>query len=175
MSMRDPLAIGMIILMTFSAMAQGPKLGQPIAPADAAAWDISIAPDGSGLPPGRGTAKEGEAVFAAKCQACHGDRAAGGPNDALVGGVGSLAPGKAPVKTVGSFWPYATTLFDYVRRAMPFQEAKSLTSEEIYAVSAYILNLNDIIGPDDVLDAQSLPKVRMPNRDGFNPFPRNPK
>jgi cytochrome c len=88
--------------------------------------------------------------------------------------MGSLAPGKTPVKTVGSYWPYATTLFDYVRRAMPFQESKSLTSDEIYAVSAYILSLNGIIGTDEVLDAQSLPKVRMPNRDGFIAFPRNP-
>jgi S-disulfanyl-L-cysteine oxidoreductase SoxD len=175
MSMREYLASGMLLLLGLPASAQGPKLGQPIAPGDIAAWDISIAPDGSGLPSGRGTASEGEAVFASKCQACHGERAVGGLNDTLVGGMGSLAPGKAPVKTVGSYWPYATTLFDYVRRAMPFQETKSLTSDEIYAVSAYILSLNGIIGTDDVLDAQSLPKVRMPNRDGFNPFPRNPK
>jgi len=94
---------------------------------------------------------------------------------ALVGGMGTLAPDKTPIKTVGSFWPYATTLFDYVRRAMPFQESKSLTADELYAVSAYILNLNGIIGPNDVIDAHSLPKVRMPNRDGFIPFPRNPK
>jgi cytochrome c len=92
-----------------------------------------------------------------------------------VGGIGSLASGKPPVKTVGSYWPYATTLFDYIRRAMPFVESKSLTNDEVYAVSAYILNLNEIIGKDDVLDAQSLPKVRMPNRDGFIPFPRSPK
>jgi cytochrome c len=92
-----------------------------------------------------------------------------------VGGIGSLAPDKAPVKTVGSYWPYATTLFDYVRRAMPFPESKSLTSDEIYAVSAYILNLNGIVGINDVLDAQALAKVKMPNRDGFIPFPRNPK
>ena len=102
-------------------------------------------------------------------------KAAGKPNDALVGGVGSLAPDKVPMKTVGSFWPYATTLFDYVRRAMPFQESQSLTSDELYAVSAYILHLNGIVAANDVLDAQSLPKVRMPNRDGFIPFPRNPK
>ncbi len=89
--------------------------------------------------------------------------------------MGSLAPDKVPMKTVGSFWPYATTLFDYVRRAMPFQESQSLTSDELYAVSAYILHLNGIVGANDVLDAQSLPKVRMPNRDGFIPFPRNPK
>ncbi|MEA2989557.1 MAG: S-disulfanyl-L-cysteine oxidoreductase SoxD, partial [Alphaproteobacteria bacterium] len=115
------------------------------------------------------------AVYAAKCQACHGEKGAGQPNDRLVGGAGSLAPGNAPVKTVGSYWPYATTLFDYVRRAMPFQDSKSLTDDEVYAVSAYILNLNGIIAANDVMDAQSLPKVRMPNRDGFIPFPRNPK
>jgi cytochrome c len=93
----------------------------------------------------------------------------------LVGGIGSLAPGKAPVKTVGSYWPYATTLFDYVRRAMPFPESKSLTNDELYAVSAYILNLNEIVGANDMLDAKSLADVRMPNRDGFIPFPRNSK
>ena len=90
-------------------------------------------------------------------------------------GLRTVAPDKIPMKTVGSFWPYATTLFDYVRRAMPFQESKSLTADELYAVSAYILNLNGIVGSNDVLDAQSLPKVRMPNRDGFIPFPRNTK
>lgn len=93
----------------------------------------------------------------------------------LVGGVGSLASGNTPVKTVGGYWPYATTLFDYVRRAMPFPETKSLTNDEIYAVSAYILNLNGIVATNDVLDAQSLPKVKMPNRGGFIPFPRDPK
>jgi S-disulfanyl-L-cysteine oxidoreductase SoxD len=174
MSMLERLAAGMVMLLAPCALAQGPKFGQEIAPTDIAAWDISIGPDGLALPPGRGTAKEGEAVFAAKCQACHGEKAKGGPNDPLVGGIGSLAPGKTPVKTVGSYWPYATTLFDYVRRAMPFQESKSLTSDEIYAVSAYILSLNGIISADEVLDAQSLPKVRMPNRDGFIAFPRNP-
>ncbi len=178
MSMLKHLALGaaVVALTTVAASAQTPpKFGQPIAPADIAPWDISIGPDGAGLPPGRGTAAQGEAVYAAKCQACHGEKGAGRPNDALVGGKGSLEAGKAPVKTVGSYWPYATTLFDYIRRAMPFQESKSLTDDEVYAVSAYILNLNEIIGKDDVLDAQSLPKVRMPNRDGFIPFPRNPK
>ena len=149
-------------------------VGQPITPADILPWDISIGPDGAGLPPGRGTAEQGAAVYAAKCQACHAEKGAGGPNDALVGGVGSLASGK-PIRTVGSYWPYATTLFDYIRRAMPFQESQSLTSDEVYAVSAYILSLNGIVGSNDVLDAQSLPKVKMPNRDGFVAFPRNPK
>jgi S-disulfanyl-L-cysteine oxidoreductase SoxD len=165
----------LLVVQCFAASAQSPKFGQPIAPADVAPWDISIGPDGAGLPPGRGTAAQGETVYAAKCQACHGEKGAGKPNDALVGGIGTLAPGKAPVKTVGSYWPYATTLFDYIRRAMPFQESQSLSADEVYAVSAYILNLNGIIGTDDVLDAQTLPKVRMPNRDGFVPFPRNPK
>ncbi len=163
------------MLVTAPALAQEPQFGQPIAEGDIAPWDISIGPDGVGLPSGRGTAKQGEAVYAAKCQACHGQKGDGGPNDLLAGGIGSLAPGQVPVKTVGSYWPYATTLFDYVRRAMPFPESKSLTNDELYAVSAYILNLNGIIGPDDVLDAKSLPHVRMPNRDGFIPFPRNPK
>jgi len=164
-----------IIALTATVSAQAPKFGQPIAPADIAPWDISIGPDGAGLPPGRGTAAQGEAVYAAKCQACHGEKGAGRPNDRLVGGKGTLEAGKAPVKTVGSYWPYATTLFDYIRRAMPFQESKSLTNDEAYAVAAYILNLNEIIGKDDVLDAQSLPNVRMPNRDGFILFPRSPK
>jgi cytochrome c len=174
--MRKRVLLGTAIaLVATAAVAQTPQFGQPIAPADIAPWDISIGPDGTGLPAGRGTVAQGEAVFAAKCQACHGEKGAGRPNDTLVGGAGSLAPDKAPVKTVGSYWPYATTLFDYIRRAMPFQESKSLSDDDVYAVSAYILNLNGIIGKDDVLDAQSLPKVAMPNRDGFIPFPRNPK
>ena len=164
-----------LVVVAAPALAQAPQFGQPISPADLAPWDISIGPDGVGLPAGSGTPAQGATVFAAKCQACHGEKGAGGPNDRLVGGKGSLAAGQAPVKTVGSYWPYATTLFDYIRRAMPFVDSKSLTSDEIYAVSAYILNLNGIVGSNDVIDAQSLPNVRMPNRDGFIPFPRNPK
>jgi cytochrome c len=152
--------------------AEGPGLGQPVAPADLAPWDISVGPDGVGLPPGRGTAAQGEAVYASKCQACHGEKGAGKPNDALVGGLGTIASDRPAVKTVGSYWPYATTLFDYVRRAMPWNETKSLSNDELYAVSAYILHLNGVIAATDVIDAQSLPKVRMPNRDGFIPFPR---
>jgi S-disulfanyl-L-cysteine oxidoreductase SoxD len=175
MSMLRRIAFCAAVVVATSALAQAPQFGQSIAPADIGPWDISIGPEGAGLPPGRGTAAQGESVYAAQCQGCHGEKGAGGPNDALVGGIGSLVPDKTPVRTVGSYWPYATTLFDYVRRAMPFQESKSLTSDEVYAVSAYILNLNGIIGTNDVLDAQSLPKVKMPNRDGFIPFPRNPK
>jgi cytochrome c len=173
--MRKRLALCAAMFATVPALAQAPQFGQEIAPAYIAPWDISIGPDGAGLPPGSSTASQGEAVYTAKCQACHGEKGAGGPNDALVGGIGSLALGKSPVKTVGSYWPYATTLFDYIRRAMPFPETKSLTNDEVYAVSAYILNLNGVVGTDEVLDAQSLPKVKMPNRDGFIPFPRDPK
>lgn len=175
MTTLERLTICAALLFAAPASAQAPRFGQPIAPADIAPWDISIAPDGRGLPPGRGTGKQGETIYAAKCQGCHGEKGKGGPNDALVGGIGSLAAGQPPVKTVGSFWPYATTLFDYLRRAMPFQQSQSLTADEVYAVSAYILHLNGIVGENDVLDARSLPKVRMPNRDGFIPFPRNPK
>jgi cytochrome c len=113
-----------------------------------------------------------EAVYAAKCVACHGEKGTGKPNDQLVGGQGTLPGDKPPVKTVGSFWPYATTVFDYVRRAMPYNESKSLTNDEIYAVVAYILNLNGIIADNDTMDAQTLRRVKMPNRDGFVTFSR---
>ena len=169
------LCAAMLLAALTAASAQTPQFGQPIAPADIAPWDISIGPDGKGLPPGSGTAKQGEAIYAAKCQACHGEKGAGKPNDQLVGGNDTIKSNKPAVKTVGSYWPYATTLFDYMRRAMPFNESKTLTPDETYAVSAYILNLNNIIGADDVLDARSLPKVQMPNKDGFIPFPRSPK
>ena len=175
MSMCKHLALCAALFVAGPALAQASQFGQSIAPADIGSWDISIGPDGAGLPAGSGTASQGEAVYVAKCQACHGEKGVGGPSDALVGGMGSLAPGKTPVKTVGSYWPYATTLFDYIRRAMPFPETKSLTDDEIYAVTAYILNLNGIVATDEVLDAQSLPKVKMSNRDGFIPFPRSPK
>jgi cytochrome c len=162
-----------LIALASSAFAQqGPNLGKAISPEDLAAWDISIGPDGAGLPAGSGTVKQGEAVFMAKCQACHGEKGAGTPNDRLVGGQGSLPGDKPPVKTVGSYWPYATTLFDYIRRAMPFNESKSLTSDEVYGVVAYLLNLNGVIPESETLNAQSLPKVVMPNREGFVVFAR---
>ena len=124
-----------LTLTVASALAaEPPRFGQTISPADLAPWDISVGPDGAGLPPGRGTPKQGEVVFVAVCQACHGEKGAGRPNDQLVGGFGTLASDRPAVKTVGSYWPYATTLFDYVRRAMPYQETKSLTDNELYAV-----------------------------------------
>jgi S-disulfanyl-L-cysteine oxidoreductase SoxD len=172
MSMRKLIAAGALLALCSPAFAQSPNLGKPISPEDLASWDISIGPDGAGLPPGSGTAKQGEAVFAAKCQACHGAKGAGQPNDRLVGGQGSLPGDKPAIKTVGSYWPYATTLFDYVRRAMPYVESKSLSPDETYAVAAYILNLNGVIGDTDVINAQTLPGVKMPNREGFVPFHR---
>lgn len=153
-------------LVAAPVLAAGPGLGTEVSEAAIAAWDISIAPDGAGLPAGSGRAIEGAEIYAAKCARCHGDGGAGDPADPLVGGIGSLAS-DAPQKTVGSFWPYATTLFDYTRRAMPYDAPQSLSTDEVYAVSAYILAENGIIADDAVMDAETLPAVEMPNRDGF--------
>lgn len=141
-------------------------LGTPVGAAEIARWDISIPPSGAGLPAGSGSARQGQQVYEQKCLACHGAKGAGKPADALAGGVGTLAS-KTPVRTVGSYWPYATTLFDYVRRAMPITAPLSLSNDEVYAVTAYVLALNGIIGEDAVMNAQSLPQVKMPNREGF--------
>jgi len=146
--------------------AKPPALGAAVSAEEVARWDISIPPSGAGLPPGSGSVKQGEAVYAAKCESCHGPNGAGKPADALVGGVGSLATAK-PVRTVGSYWPYATTLFDYTRRAMPITSPLSLSNDEVYAVTAYVLFVNGIIPADATMNAQSLPAVKMPNRDGF--------
>lgn len=142
-------------------------LGTPATPAQVAGWDIDIRPDGLGLPPGEGTAEEGEELYVEKCAACHGEFGEGAGNyPVLMGGVGSLTRDR-PVKTVGSYWPYATTVFDYVRRAMPFGHAQSLGNDEVYAISAFILNLSEVIEYDEVMNAQTLAAVQMPNRDGF--------
>jgi S-disulfanyl-L-cysteine oxidoreductase SoxD len=166
------LATALAIASLGGASAQSPNLGKPISQEDLASWDISIGPDGAGLPAGSGSVQDGAAVFAAKCQACHGEKGAGQPNDRLVGGQGTLAGDRPAVKTVGSYWPYATTLFDYIRRAMPLNRSKSLTNDEVYAAVAYLLNLNGVVPDNAVMDAQSLPKVMMPNRDGFVTFTR---
>ncbi len=155
------LAVGL------AAAAESPGLGQPITEEEAAAWDIGIGPDGAGLPAGRGTVKRGEEVFVEKCLACHGEKGVGTLADKLVGGKGTLMGDQAPVKTVGSYWPYATTLFDYIRRAMPLGEPQSLSDNDVYALSGYILNLSDIISKNTVMDAKSLPRVKMPNRENF--------
>jgi cytochrome c len=144
--------------------------GRPATPDEIALWDIDVRPDGKGLPPGSGTAAQGKQIFSENCAVCHGENGVGGIKDRLVGGHGTLAS-NAPVKTVGSFWPYATTLFDYVHRAMPYQAPGSLSNDDTYAVAAYILSLNGILPADGKLDRDILPKLKMPNRNGFIPEP----
>jgi len=153
-------------LMPTVCSAQGPNLGRPLTPEEVRKIDITVSPDGRGLPAGSGSVSAGAAVYAKACQACHGAQGAGKPQDQLTGGVGSLASGK-PVKTAVSYWPAATTLFDYIRRAMPITSPQSLTNDEVYAVTAYILSIDGVVPSDAVLDAKSLPRVKMPNKDGF--------
>jgi S-disulfanyl-L-cysteine oxidoreductase SoxD len=163
---RAAAAVATLLLMTAPALAE-PEFGEPVNEEALAAWDISIPPSGEGLPEGGGTALDGAAVWAEKCAACHGADGEGvGRLGPVVGGIGSLATGQ-PLKTVGSYWPYATTLFDYTRRAMPLDAPQSLTDNEVYAVSAFILARNGLIAEDAELDARTLPEVEMPNRDGF--------
>ena len=139
---------------------------------------VAVMPDGRGLPPGSGSVEKGKVVYEQQCASCHGANLQGGIGDRLIGGRGSLVnddPTKAPVKTVESYWPYATTIFDYVKRAMPFNAPDSLSNDDVYAVTAYILSEAKIVAPDTVLDAKSLPEVKMPNRDGFISDPRPEK
>ena len=145
-----------------------PTLGKVVEPDSRTGLSITVFADGVGLPTGSGTAQEGAAVYTQHCQACHGVRGTQGINDRLVGGIGSLATG-TPIRTVGSYWPYATTLFDYIRRAMPYPTPGVLSNAQLYAVTAYLLFENGIIEQDERLDADSLPAIAMPNRDGFSP------
>ena len=163
--------VATLLLISTPAFAAGPGLGTPVTPAELAAWNINVQPDGTNLPRGSGTSAQGAPIYAQKCQHCHGENGKDGNNAALVGG--------APIKdmnstrTIANFWPYSTTVFDYIRRAMPWTQPRSLTDEEVYALTAYILAQNKIIGEKDVMNAQTLPKVKMPNRDGFMPrFPQ---
>jgi mono/diheme cytochrome c family protein len=160
------LAAGACAGVPQQSALRSPSLGVPATSDELAAWDISIPPSGAGLPPGSGTVRDGAAVYEQKCAACHGVKGVGKPADPLAGGRGTLAS-KTPLRTVGSYWPYSTTLFDYVRRAMPITNPLSLTNDEVYAVSAYVLYLNGIVSDDAQMNAQTLPQVKMPNRDGF--------
>lgn len=165
-----------VLLLLLSGMApcqaQGRYgIGQPLSAAQLKSWNIDVAPDGRNLPPGRGTVAQGRLIYLAQCAACHGEQGQGGLGDKLAGGQGTLATA-SPVKTVGSFWPYATTLFDYVRRAMPLNAPQSLSDAEVYAVSGYVLHLNGLLKEDASVDARTLVGLRMPNRDGFVSDPR---
>src|SRR6266850_808145 len=174
MSTRDLVCVALALVVgggcasgsVTPSATEGPNLGREATPAQIAGWDISVGPDGVGLPPGKGTPAMGATVYEQKCQACHGAKGAGQPNDRLVGGQGTLAS-KTPVRTVGSYWPYATTVFDYVRRSMPFIQPQTLSNDEVYAVTAYLLHLNGIIGEHDEMNAQTLAKVNMPNQPNF--------
>jgi S-disulfanyl-L-cysteine oxidoreductase SoxD len=147
------------------ALAEGPGLGKPITEADLAPWDINILPDGTNLPAGSGKAADGARIYADKCSVCHGDNGKGGIAGELIGG-----PPKASLdggKTIANFWPAATTLFDYIRRAMPYTQPRSLSDQEVYALTAYLLAANKLIGENDEINKTTLPKVQMPNRDNF--------
>lgn len=163
-------AVSAVLLASGCATPQAPQarygLGATPTAAQIRAWDIDVAPDGAGLPPGAGSVAQGRAIYAQKCVACHGANGEGGPGGRLVGGQGSLAS-KQPVLTIGSFWPHASTVYDYVNRAMPLDRPQSLAPGEVYALTAFLLNQNGVIPADAVLDAKSLPKVAMPNRNGF--------
>lgn len=141
-------------------------IGRAATPAQVRSWDIDISPDGKNLPAGSGTVAQGKAVYDAQCAACHGAQGQGGLGDKLVGGQGTLTAA-SPVRTVGSYWPYATTLYDYIRRAMPLTAPQSLTNDEVYAVSGYVLFLNGLVSDRATIDAKALTDLRMPNRDGF--------
>jgi mono/diheme cytochrome c family protein len=159
------------IACVLAAQSSKYGVGKPPTPDEIRALSAAIAPDGGGLPEGSGTVAAGREVYTAQCARCHGGKAEGGIGPALAGGQGTLASAK-PIKTVGSFWPYATTVWDYVNRAMPFDRPGLLKAAEVYAVVAYILNVNGLIRNDQTMDARTLPKVIMPNRDGFVADPR---
>jgi S-disulfanyl-L-cysteine oxidoreductase SoxD len=164
MSMGKRLSFGVALALLLAGAAHAadtPGLGKPVSEADLKLWDISIGPDGKGLPPGTGTAAQGATIFAQKCEACHGKEGVGGSNAALAN-----APGKTE-RTMALYVPNATTLFDFIRRAMPWPQPKSLSNDEVYALTAYVLARNKVIAEDAVMNAETLPKVAMPNRDGF--------
>jgi S-disulfanyl-L-cysteine oxidoreductase SoxD len=180
--MKSHLALAAFAVGFAVAVAQAQKpaepparfgVGRPATPAEIAARDIDVGPDGKGLPVGRGTAADGAATYAAKCASCHGKTGKEGPNDVLVGR-GAFPSGKETDarRTIGNYWPYATTVFDYVRRAMPTTAPGSLTDDEVYGVVAFLLAANEIIPADAVMDAMSLPKVVMPAHDKFVIDPR---
>lgn len=179
--LRGPvIGLGIVVAMGWALAVLGAQpveqparygWGRPATEAEIRAWNHDVAPTGEGLPPGKGTVEQGAKLYAKKCAGCHGPTGREGPMAQLVGGQGTLQSGN-PIRTVGSYWPYATTLYDYIFRAMPYTAPQSLTPDEVYALVAWILRQNGIIPADSVMDATTLPAVRMPNRHGFVPDPR---
>ena len=172
MSTFKPGAAALLVTFALTSAAafaaDAPHLGKPISEADIKAWDISVLPDGSNLPPGSGTPAEGAKVYVDKgCNQCHGDNGKGGPSNILVGNPSLTADGIASNKTIANFWAYPTTLFDYIRRAMPWPTPHTLSDNEVYAICAYLLAANNLIPQDQAMNAQTLPKVKMPNHDNF--------
>jgi mono/diheme cytochrome c family protein len=161
------------VACTLSLLAQSPNyhVGRAATSDEIARRDISITPDGKGLPAGEGTAAEGAVIFENRCRECHGPKGEGADEAGFIGKPSDLL-GDSPTKTVGSYWPYATTLWDYVNRAMPFDRPGELSEDQVYAVVAYLLHLNRIVGENDKLNAETLPAIKMPNRDGFISDPR---
>ena len=170
MSWRNETVAAAAMAVSLVSLVHAYDFGRPATIEEMKLWDIDVRPDGKGLPEGSGTVAHGKSVYEENCEACHGPNGQGGIKDRLAGGHGSLGT-ENPIKTVGSYWPYATTLFDYIHRAMPYQAPGSLSVDDTYAVAAYILNLNGILSSDGTLDRNTLPAIKMPNREGFIPDP----
>lgn len=168
MSMREVvgLTLALTAALPLAAVPPGPALGHALTPAEIDALRTTVYPDGSGLPTGSGSVREGEAVYRAHCLVCHGPEGQGATADELAGGRMPL-DSETPDKVIGTYWPYATTLFDFIDRAMPLNAPKSLSVDEVYAVTAYLLHLNGLVDADATLGPDSLAAIRMPNRDGF--------
>jgi len=168
-------ALGGALRSATAAAPAPPKyhIGRPATPDELRARDITVFPAGAGLPPGRGTAREGRPLYMARCASCHGPQGTGMGEEypPVAGGLGTLKTAR-PLPTVGSYWPYATTVWDYIRRSMPYDRTGTLSDDQVYAVTAFVLHLNRLVGEDDVVSRETLPKVKMPNRDGFVPDPR---
>src|ERR1700755_572529 len=174
MRSRDLIIVTLVALVVSTASVRTQSrygIGRIATPDEIAGWNIDVGRDGSGLPAGSGNVSHAHDIFVEQCAGCHGDKGEGAIGDRLVGGQGTLATAK-PVRTVGSYWPYAPTLFDYIRRAMPQNAPQSLSNDDVYAVSAYILNLNGLLPSDATLDAKTLSAIKMPNRNMFVGDPR---
>jgi cytochrome c len=167
--MHKPLSAAVLLasaLAAGAAFAESPNLGKPISEADIKAWDITVLPDGTNLPPGSGTAAQGAKLYLEKgCIACHNEAGKGGPSAALASD--AKLDRMEAAKTIANFWAQSTTVFDFIRRAMPWNAPRTLTDDEAYKLTAYVLYLNKLIGENDVIDAQTLPKVKMPNAGNF--------